>query len=146
MCARLLPAATEETSRQLVRDLLVKNLAHGERDDDAVLLAEEARDLRHRVAGVGEAHEEPLLAFRAANGGLEGVHVRPPGLVLLLHLDGEPAFLQREFVRARLAHVVHRGDGEDAPVYPHVAHLRLVLAPAEGDDGTVLKLEGRQLA
>ena len=102
-----------------------------------------ARDLRHGVAAVVEAHEEPLLAFRAAHGGLEGVHVRPPGLVLLLHLDGEPAFLQREFIRAGLAHMVHRGDGEDAPVNAHVAHLRLVLAPAEGDDGPVLKLEGR---
>jgi hypothetical protein len=36
--------------------------------------------------------------------------------------------------------------GEDAPVNPLVAHLRLVLAPAERDHGAILKLKGRQFA
>lgn len=79
-------------------DLVVEDFADGDRDDDAVLLAEEPGDFRLGLAAVVEAHEEPLLAPGAAHRGLEGVDVRASGFVLLLHLDREPALFEPEFV------------------------------------------------
>ncbi len=52
-------------SGQLVGDLFVQDFLHSERDDVAFGLPPKAVDLRHRVAGVIEGDEEPLLAFLA---------------------------------------------------------------------------------
>ena len=84
-------------SGQLAGEVPLQQFGHGEQDDGAPLLIPKPRHLPLGILGIAEAHEEALLAFRPAHGGLEGVHVRPPGLVLLLHLDGEPLFFQREF-------------------------------------------------
>ena len=94
-----------------------------------MFLAEESVYLPQRVAGIIEADEKSLLAFRAAHGGLEGVNVRAARLVLLLHLHGVEAFFQREFARAGFADVVQREDGEDAAINAFVADLRLFLRP-----------------
>ena len=55
---------SEARLRQLPRNLLVQNVPHGDRDDDAVFLAEEAVNLVQRVAGIIEADKETLLALR----------------------------------------------------------------------------------
>jgi len=43
-----------------------------------------------------EGHEETLLTIRPRHHRLEGVDVRPSGLVFLLHLDGVPHILEIE--------------------------------------------------
>src|ERR1035441_1904645 len=127
--------------RQLPGDLLVQNVAHGDGDDDAVLLAEKAVNLAQRVAGIVEANKEPLLALRPAHRRFKGVNVRPARLVLLLHLHGIKALLQRQLIRPGLAHVVQGRDGEDASINALVADLRLVLPAAQRDDRPILQLE-----
>ena len=57
----------------------------------------------------------------------------------LFYLDGIPAFFQTEFTLLLLARGGAGGDGEDAAIHAHVAHLHLVGDAAEGDDGPVLK-------
>src|ERR1035441_3733355 len=127
--------------RQLPGNLLVQNVAHGERDDDAVLLAEKAVNLAQRVAGIIEADKESLLALRPAHRRFKRVNVRPARLVLLLHLHRIKALLQRQLIRPGLADVVQGRDGEDASINAFVADLRLVLSAAQRDDRPVLELE-----
>ena len=109
-----------------MRDLLVEDFLHGQRDDDPAALLEEPADFRARIARVVERHEEPLLTVLAHHHGLEGVDVRAARLVLLLDLDGVELFLQREFAGLGLAAAIQRGHGEDAAVQTQVADLRLV--------------------
>jgi len=49
----------ESFSFQLVRDLLIQDLMHGERDDDLAGLLEEAADFSEGIAGVIEGEIEP---------------------------------------------------------------------------------------
>src|ERR1035437_4554617 len=128
-------------TRQLPRNLLVQNVAHGDRDDDAVFLAEKAVNLVQRVAGVVEADKESLLALRPAHRCFKGVNVRPARLVLLLHLHRIKALLQRQLIRPGFADVVQGRDGEDSSINALVADLRLVLSAAQGDDRPILELE-----
>ena len=53
--------------------------------------------------------------------------------------------IQRELAALGARGVGHRGNGEDAAVDAHVAHLRFVRDAAERDDGPVFELERRQL-
>src|ERR1035441_6182309 len=117
--------------RQLPGNLLVQNVAHGERDDDAVLLAEKAVNLAQRVAGIIEADKESLLALRPAHRRFKGVNVRPARLVLLLHLHWIKALLQRQLTRPGFADVVQGRDREDASINAFEAELRLVLSAAD---------------
>ena len=48
--------------RQLPRKLLVEDLGHGEGDDDLARGPEDGVDLAEGVVGVGEGHEEALVA------------------------------------------------------------------------------------
>src|ERR1017187_3443276 len=134
---------TPSISRQLPGNLLVQNVADGERDDDAVLLAEKAVDLVQRVARIIEADKESLLALRPAHRRFKGVNVRPARLVLLLHLHRIEALLQRQLIRPGFADVVQGRDGEDTSINALVADLRLVLPAAQRDDRPVLELERR---
>lgn len=133
----------EVVSRELSRDFLVEDFADGERDDDAVLLAEETVNFVEGITGVSEGYEEAFLAFGAAHGGFKGVYVRPAGLVFLLHLHGIKALMQRQFVRRRFAGAFEGGDGEDSSVNSLVADLDFVLSAAEGDHRPILKFKGR---
>ena len=69
----------------------------------------------------------------------KAVNVRAAGLVFLFHLDGIPAFFQAEFAFLLFARRGTGGDGEDAAIHAHVAHLHFVGDAAEGDDGPVVK-------
>lgn len=71
-------------SRQLAREVPIEQFRHGDQLDRPLLLGPEPRHLPLGILRVAEAHEEPLFAFGPAHGGLEGVNVRAPGLVLLL--------------------------------------------------------------
>jgi hypothetical protein len=62
-----------------------------------------------------------------------------PALSFCFNWMGIPAFFQAEFAFLLLARRGAGGDGEDAAIHTHVAHLHLVGDAAEGDDGPVLK-------
>jgi hypothetical protein len=121
---------------QLPGNLLVQNFLQGERDDDGVVGFEEAVNLPQRVVAEIEADEEALVALAPAHGGFKGVNVRLARLVLLLHMNGIPAFFQGEI--AFLERRRFRADGEDATINALVADLCFVFDAAEGDDGPIL--------
>jgi hypothetical protein len=62
----------------------------------------------NRIRRIIERHEKAFLAILAHHHGFKGVYVRAAGLVLLLYLDGIPAFFQAEFAVLLLA---RRGAG-----------------------------------
>jgi len=130
-------------SRQLPRNLLAEDFLHGQGDDDFVAALEERFDLLQRIRRIIERYEEAFLAVLAHHHGFKGVYVRAAGLVLLFHLDGIPAFFQAEFACLLLARRGAGGEGEDAAIHAHVAHLHLVQDAAEGDDGPILKFKRR---
>ncbi|MCX7011512.1 MAG: hypothetical protein NTW86_02905 [Candidatus Sumerlaeota bacterium] len=128
---------------QLHRDLFVEDFADGQGDDGFPALLEERLDLGEGVAGEIEGDEEALRAILAQQDRLEGVDVGPARLVLLFHLDRVPEVHE---IHDALFLLGGGGDGEDAPVDPHVADLGLIRQPAQGDDRPVLELERRDLA
>src|SRR6266850_3474364 len=134
------------SSRQLLGNLLVEYLAHGERDDNLPGLLEERADLAGGVAAEIEADEEALRAVVPRHHSLERVDVGPPDLVLLLHLNRVPVVHE---VEEPLPHALTLGRcrcGVDFPVDAHVPDLRLVRNPSKGNHSPVLELERRHLA
>src|ERR1019366_1849136 len=130
-------------SHHFLGNVLVEDFLHGQGDDDFVAALEKRFDLRQRIRRIIERHEEAFLAIFAHHHGFDGVNVRAAHLVLLLDLDRIPAFFQAEFAFLLLARGGAGGDGEDAAIHAHVAHLHLVGDAAEGDDGPVLKFKWR---
>src|ERR1017187_2218220 len=127
------------TLHQFLRNVLVEDFLHGQGDDDFVAALEERFDLLQRIRRIIERHEEAFLAIFAHHHGFKGVNVRATDLVLLFYLDGIPAFFQAEFAFLLFARRGTGGDGEDAAIHAHVAHLHLVGDAAKGDDGPVVK-------
>ena len=131
---------------QLVRDLLVEDLAHRERDDHAMFLSEEAVDLAQGVARCSRSpRRSPCRVWRGA--WRPRRRRCPAGRPCPSASPGSDtsASMKCQFVGPGRAPLVERGDGEDAAVDAHVADLRFVGDAAQGDDGPVLELEGREL-
>src|ERR1017187_7575125 len=132
------------TLHQFLRDVLVKDILHGQGNDDFVAALEKGFDLLQRIRRIIERYEETFLAIFAHHHGFKAVNVRATDLVFLFYLDGIPAFFQAEFAFLLLARRGTGGNGEDAAIHAHVADLHFVRDAAEGNDGPVLKFKRRQ--